>query len=166
MKLCIYIKSQSGAIVTLYNHAEFYEIFQRGKQAARRSLFFRLLWLNSWCLRCCSALQNPRMCILDIFEVLWYNVLVNEINSWVTMDWFCGNDLWEVCSWPQFWPSTASDYVETVLTRAPESIVFGLKSPEKPCKSSKKSVQICLGARCCRFESCHFDQIRTIILIR
>ena len=48
--------------------------------------------------------------------------------------------------------------METVLVRAPESIVFGLKSPEKPCKSRKKSVQISLGARCCRFESCHFDQ--------
>ena len=38
-----------------------------------------------------------------------------------------------------------------------QSIDFGLKSPEKPCKSSKKSVQICLGARCRRFESCHSD---------
>ena len=50
------------------------------------------------------------------------------------------------------------DYVETVRTRASESIVFGLKSPEKPCKSRKKSVQICLGRRCRRFESCHSDQ--------
>ena len=71
---------------------------------------------------------------------------------------FRGGDLWEICGWPQFWPSTASDYVETVLTRAPESIDFGLKSPEKPCKARKKSVQICLGARCRRFESCHSDQ--------
>ena len=43
--------------------------------------------------------------------------------------------------------------METVRTRAPESIVFGHKSPEKPPKSRKKSVQICLGARCRRFKS-------------
>jgi len=32
--------------------------------------------------------------------------------------------------------------LETVLTRAPESIDFGRGSPEKPPKSSKKSVQL------------------------
>ena len=48
--------------------------------------------------------------------------------------------------------------METVLVRAPESIDFGLKSPEKPCKSRKKSAQISLGRRCRRFESCHSDQ--------
>ena len=69
-------------------------------------------------------------------------------------------------AWPQFWPSTASDYVETVLVRAPESIVLGRGSPEKPPKSSKKSVQISLGARCRRFESCHSDQKKTVILIQ
>ena len=41
-------------------------------------------------------------------------------------------------AWPQLWPSTALDYVEIVLTRAPESIVFGHESPEKPCKPRKK----------------------------
>ena len=35
--------------------------------------------------------------------------------------------------------------METVRTRASESIVFGFKSPEKPCKSRKKSVQISSG---------------------
>ena len=62
-------------------------------------------------------------------------------------------------AWPQLWPSTVSDYVETVLTRAFESIVFGHESPEKPCKSRKKSAQISLGRRCRRFESCHSDHI-------
>ena len=47
--------------------------------------------------------------------------------------------------------------METVLTRASESIVFGLKNTEKPCKSSKKSVQICSGRRSRKFESCHLD---------
>ena len=65
-------------------------------------------------------------------------------------------------AWPQFWPSTASDYVETVRTRAPESIVFGYESPEKPCKSRKKSVYISLGPGCRRFKSCHSDQINTL----
>ena len=50
--------------------------------------------------------------------------------------------------------------METVLVRALESTVFGHESPEKPCKSSKKSVSFCLGARCRRFESCHSDQKR------
>ena len=44
------------------------------------------------------------------------------------------------------------------MTRAPESIVFGLKSPEKPPKSSKKLVQICSGTGGREFESRHFDQ--------
>ena len=47
--------------------------------------------------------------------------------------------------------------METVFVRAPENR-FWTGSPEKPCKSREKSVQICLGARCYRFESCHFDQ--------
>ena len=152
------IKSQSGTIVTRYNHADFYANFQRGKQVARRSLFFRLLRLKFWYVRSCSALQNTRICILDFFEILWYNVFVNKIYRRSDGRDFRGNDLWEVCSWPQFWPSTASYYVETVLTRASESIVFGYKSPEKPPKSRKKSAQISLGRRCRRFESCHSDQ--------
>ena len=50
--------------------------------------------------------------------------------------------------------------METMFTRASESTDFGLKSPEKPCKLSKKSVYISLGRRCRRFESCHSDQKR------
>ena len=54
--------------------------------------------------------------------------------------------------------------METVLVRAPESINFGHESPEKPCKSRKKSAQISLGARCRRFESCHSDQKSNLTL--
>ena len=71
---------------------------------------------------------------------------------------FRGDDLLEVCAWPQFWPSTGSDYVETVLLRAPESTDFRLKSIKKMRKSRKKSVSFCLGPRCRRFKSCHSDQ--------
>ena len=60
--------------------------------------------------------------------------------------------------WPHLWPSTDSDYVETVLTRASESIVFGLKSIKKSTKVVKKQWRICSGRRSRKFESCHLDQ--------
>ena len=65
-------------------------------------------------------------------------------------------------AWPQFWPSTELDYVETVWTRASESTVFGLKSTENMRKTRKKSVSFCLGRRCRRFESCHSDHMKII----
>ena len=49
--------------------------------------------------------------------------------------------------------------METVLTRASESIVFGLKSTKKSTKVVKKRWCICSGRRSRRFESCHLDQI-------
>ena len=64
----------------------------------------------------------------------------------------------ENSAWPHLWPSTASDYVETVLTRASESIVFGLKSTKKSTKVVKKRWRICSGRRSRKFESCHLDQ--------
>ena len=61
-------------------------------------------------------------------------------------------------AWPHLWPSTASDYVETVLTRASESIVFGLKSTTKSTKVVKKRWRICSGTGDRGFESRRFDQ--------
>jgi len=49
------------------------------------------------------------------------------------------------------------DCVETVRTRASESIVFGLKSPQKSQKSLKNQVCNSSGRRSRRFESCHLD---------
>ena len=63
----------------------------------------------------------------------------------------------ENSAWPHLWPSTASDYVETVLTRASESTVFGLKSTKKSTKVVKKRWRICSGRRSRKFESCHLD---------
>ena len=62
-----------------------------------------------------------------------------------------------IVAWPHLWPSTASDYVETVLTRASESTVFGLKSTKKSTKVVKKRWRICSGRGSRRFESCHLD---------
>ena len=63
-------------------------------------------------------------------------------------------------AWPHFWPFTASDYVETVLVRAPESIKFGLKSIKNHSKALILQGFYGLGRRCRRFESCHSDQNR------
>ena len=41
--------------------------------------------------------------------------------------------------------------METGFARAPESTDFGFKIPENPCKSRKKSVQICSGRRSRKF---------------
>ena len=62
-----------------------------------------------------------------------------------------------ILSWPHLWPSTELDYVETMFTRASESTDFGLKSPEKPCKLSKKLPIDLSGRRSRKFESCHLD---------
>ena len=48
--------------------------------------------------------------------------------------------------------------METMFTRVSESIDFGLKSPEKPCKLSKKLPIDLSGRRSRKFESCHLDQ--------
>ena len=61
--------------------------------------------------------------------------------------------------WPQSWPFTGLDYVEIMGFTARKSTVFGRKSTEKHAKWGKKPMLLRLGARCCRFESCHFDQI-------
>ena len=58
-----------------------------------------------------------------------------------------------IVAWPHLWPSTASDYVETVRTRASESIVFGLKSIKKSTKLVKKRWRICSGRWSREFES-------------
>ena len=63
------------------------------------------------------------------------------------MDTYMGTSFWKnkgvviakYCVWPHLWPSTGLDYLETVLTRAPESTVFGLKSTKNAPKSLKKS---------------------------
>ena len=68
--------------------------------------------------------------------------------------------------WPQFWPFTASDYVGIMDFVARKSTVFGQKSTEKHSKRGKRLLLLSLGARCCRFESCHFDHISTMVLIR
>ena len=51
----------------------------------------------------------------------------------------------ENSAWPHLWPSTGSDYVETVRTRASGSTVFGLKSTQKSTKVVKKWWRICSG---------------------
>ena len=48
--------------------------------------------------------------------------------------------------------------METVLTRASESILFGQKSIKNGSKEPEKLMVSCLGARCRRFKSCHSDQ--------
>ena len=48
--------------------------------------------------------------------------------------------------------------METVLTRASESTVFGLKSTRKSTKVVKKRWRICSGTGGREFESRHFDQ--------
>lgn len=48
--------------------------------------------------------------------------------------------------------------METVRTRASESIVLGLKSTKKSTKVVKKRWRICSGPRGRKFESCHSDQ--------
>ena len=50
-------------------------------------------------------------------------------------------------AWPHLWPSTDSDYVETVRRGASESIVFGHESPKKSTKVVKKRWRICSGPR-------------------
>ena len=60
--------------------------------------------------------------------------------------------------WPQFWPFTGLDYVGNMDLAARKSTVFGRKSTEKHSKWGKRLLLFSLGARCCRFESCHFDQ--------
>ena len=50
--------------------------------------------------------------------------------------------------------------METMFTRASESIDFGLKSPEKPCKLSKKLPIDLSGPRGRVFESPHSDQMQ------
>ena len=63
------------------------------------------------------------------------------------MDTYMGTSFWKNKGvviakyrvWPHLWPSTELDYLETMLTRAPESTVFGLKSTENAPKSLKKS---------------------------
>ena len=59
---------------------------------------------------------------------------------------------------PHVWPSTGLDYVETVRTRAPENIDFGLKGTEKPWKSSKKSIWIYSGRWGRGFDPRRLDQ--------
>ena len=59
--------------------------------------------------------------------------------------------------WPHLWPSTDLDCVETVRTRASESIGFRHKSTEKSQKSLKNQVCNSSGRRGRRLESCHLD---------
>ena len=56
-----------------------------------------------------------------------------------------------ISAWPHLWPSTASDCVETVRTRASESILFGLKSTEKSTKVVKKLSSYASGRRSRKF---------------
>ena len=48
--------------------------------------------------------------------------------------------------------------METVRKRAPESIVFGLKSTKKQIKVVKRLLRDASGRRGRKFESCHLDQ--------
>ena len=50
------------------------------------------------------------------------------------------------------------DTCETQVYRCLKSIRNRLKSTEKHYKSPEKTVSLCLGAGCRRFESCHSDQ--------
>ena len=64
--------------------------------------------------------------------------------------------------WPQFWPFTGLDYVGIMDFAARKSTIFGQKSTEKHSKWGKRPLLLSLGARCCRFESCHFDHMKII----
>ena len=64
----------------------------------------------------------------------------------------------KLARWPHLWPSTDLDCVETVLTRAPESTVFGLKSTKKQTKVVKRLLRDASGTGGLEFESPHFDQ--------
>ena len=55
--------------------------------------------------------------------------------------------------------------METVRTRASESIVFGLKSTKKSTKVVKKRWRICSGRRSRKFESCHLDHKESTALV-
>ena len=59
--------------------------------------------------------------------------------------------------WPHFWPSTASDYVESVWVRAPESSDFRLKSIKNHAKALILQGFYGSGRRGRKFESCHLD---------
>ena len=86
-----------------------------------------------------------------MFSLIRY---IAGVTAEISAAMICGR----LVAWPQFWPSTELDYVETVRIRAPKSIDFGLKSPEKPCKSREKPAQISSGTGGREFESRHFDQ--------
>ena len=102
---------------------------------------------------------------IDSFSEVWYtngrrknSTRVNRLVTWrYEFTIIAARFLDENSAWPHLWPSTASDYVETVLTRASESTVFGLKSTIKSTKVVKKRWRICSGRRSRKFESCHLD---------
>ena len=60
--------------------------------------------------------------------------------------------------WPHLWPSTASDYVDTVRVRAHESSDFRLKSIENHPKTLILQGFYGSGRGSRKFESCHLDQ--------
>ena len=60
--------------------------------------------------------------------------------------------------WPHLWPSTASDYVDTVRRVALESIDFRYKSTENHPKVLILQGFYGSGRRSRKFESCHLDQ--------
>ena len=63
-------------------------------------------------------------------------------------------------AWPHLWPSTASDYVESVWVRAPESSDFRYKSIKNHSKTLILQGFYGSGRRSRKFESCHLDQNR------
>ena len=91
--------------------------------------------------------------VVDSFSEVWYtngrrknSTRVNRLVTWrYEFTIIAARFLDENSAWPHLWPSTASDYVETVLTRASESTVFGLKSTIKSTKVVKKRWRICSG---------------------
>ena len=65
--------------------------------------------------------------ILDsMLNYLWKNKLVH---GYIVLEKNKDVVIAKYCVWPHLWPSTDSDYVETMLTRAPESTVSGHESP-------------------------------------
>ena len=110
---------------------------------------------------------------VDSFSEVWYtngrrknSTRVNRLVTWrYEFTIIAARFLDENSAWPHLWPSTASDYVETVLTRASESTVFGLKSTIKSTKVVKKRWRICSGRRSRKFESCHLDHKEKTALV-
>ena len=106
-------------------------------------------WPDSRFVMCRRNLKNRFLCLLrlslcvvkwvDFQAVLCYTK--GRKKQFVQSPAVCarGRKTGRFRCWPHLWPLTASDYPDYMPRRAHESSQSGLKSPEKPVKSRKKS---------------------------